>query len=346
MSNNESKSSATSSKSDSKTFKVLSIDGGGIKGLYSSRILENFEKRFHCYIADYFDLICGTSTGGLIALGISLKLPVSRISNLYQKRGAKIFPAQRKAIALLKQLFWNGKHSNKELKKALDEVFNDSLIGNSYCLLCIPSFSLNDGRPFIFKFDHKEGNLQRDNGTKYVDVGLATSAAPTYLPIVSIPDYGDRQFIDGGVYANNPTLIGIVEALKYFVGEDKKFQNLKVLSIASLESPPGRLTRKKQDRSFVDWNQDLFSVFSEGQAYSTEYFIQTLSSHCTHPFEYVRIPSANLSPEQLSLISMDNASDEALNILSQKGSDQGDFWGVKNDIINFFKEKKHYVLRK
>jgi predicted acylesterase/phospholipase RssA len=345
MSNNEDRSPTTCSKSDSKTFKVLSIDGGGIKGLYSSRILENFEKRFNCRIADYFDLICGTSTGGLIALGISLKLPVSLISNLYEKRGSKIFPSQKKIIAFLKQFFWNSKYSNKELKKALDEVFNDSRIEESYCLLCIPSFSLNDGRPFIFKLDHKEGNLQRDKRTKYVDVGLATSAAPTYLPIVSIPNYGDRQFIDGGVYANNPTLIGIVEALKYFVGENKQFQNLKVLSIASLESPSGRLSKKKQNRSFLDWNKDLFSVISEGQAYSTEYFIQTLSSHCNPPFEYVRIPSVNLSPEESSIVSMDNTSDEALKLLSQKGSDQGDIWGIKHEVIKFFTEKKHYILK-
>ena len=153
--------------SESQTFKVLSIDGGGIKGLYSSKILENFERRFECRLADYFDLICGTSTGGLIALAISLKLPVSLISTLYQECGAKIFPTQGKVSAFIQQTFLNGKHSNKELKKELCKVFGNTLIEDSYSLLCIPSFSLNDGRPFIFKFDHKEGHLKRDNRTKY-----------------------------------------------------------------------------------------------------------------------------------------------------------------------------------
>ena len=77
-----------------KTFKVLSIDGGGIKGLYSARILEHFEKQFNCHIADYFDLICGTSTGGLIALSLSLKISVKEISKLYKERGKEIFPQQ------------------------------------------------------------------------------------------------------------------------------------------------------------------------------------------------------------------------------------------------------------
>ncbi|MEO1390930.1 MAG: CBASS cGAMP-activated phospholipase [Cyanobacteria bacterium J06634_6] len=345
MDNSENQSSTICSESESKTFKVLSIDGGGIKGLYSSRILENFEKRFDCHIADYFDLICGTSTGGLIALAISLKLPVRLISNLYQECGSEIFPQQRKTIAFLKQMFWNGKHSNEALRKELNKVFNNALLEESYSLLCIPAFSLNDGRPFIFKFDHDEGNLKRDNRIKYVDIALATSAAPTYLPIVSIENYGNKQFIDGGVYANNPTLIGIAEALKYFVGQNKQFKALKVLSIASLESPPGRLTIKDKKRSFINWNKDLFSVFSEGQAYSTEYFTQTLASHGNTPFDYIRIPSASLSSEQLSIVSMDNASEESLALLSQKGSDQGDIWGVKDEVINFFKEKKHYTLR-
>lgn len=345
MNSIEKQSSNVHPKSKSKVFKVLSIDGGGIKGLYSSRILENFERRFNCHIADYFDLICGTSTGGLIALAISLKLPVSLISNLYQECGSEIFPKQGKTISFLKQIFWNGKHSNTKLKKELNKIFSNSLLEESYSLLCIPSFSLSDGRPFIFKFDHKEGNLKRDNRTRYIDVALATSAAPTYLPIISISNYGDRQFIDGGVYANNPTLIGVVESLKYFVGQGKQFEKLKVLSIASLEEPPGRLSIKKQNRSFLDWNKDLFSVFSEGQAYSTEYFVQTLSSHCDKPFDYVRIPSVALSPDQLSVIDMDNASKEALKILSQKGSDQGDIWGVKSELMDFFSEEKHYILR-
>jgi patatin-like phospholipase/acyl hydrolase len=75
------------SEKHEKVFKVLSVDGGGIKGIYSARILEQFEKKFNCRLADYFDLICGTSTGGLIALGLSLKIPVSVITNFYYMRG-------------------------------------------------------------------------------------------------------------------------------------------------------------------------------------------------------------------------------------------------------------------
>jgi uncharacterized protein len=110
-------SSSSSSPSDikPKVFKVLSIDGGGIKGLYSARILERFEKKFNCHIADYFDLICGTSTGGLIALGLSLNIPAKDISKLYNEGGDKIFPRQNSILSGFRQLFLRSKYDNSEL---------------------------------------------------------------------------------------------------------------------------------------------------------------------------------------------------------------------------------------
>lgn len=333
------------SETQIKEFKVLSIDGGGIKGLYSAKILEQFEERFNCRIADYFDLICGTSTGGLIALALSLKIPVSEVSNLYYSRGKQIFKKRSNISSLLKQLFLSSKYNNKELEKALQEMFGNRTLADSHCLLCIPAFSLTDGRPFIFKYDHPEGDLRRDNQTKYVDVALATSAAPTYLPIISIKNYDHRQFTDGGVYANNPTLIGVTEALRYFVGKDKKFQQLMVMSIGLLEPNPGRRFVAKHGRSVLDWNKDLIATFFEGQASITSYFVETLAQHSDSPFEYFRIPGAALSPEQSRIINLDNTSTEALNIMSGKGKDQGLFFEKRPQVTKFFASKKHYIIR-
>ncbi|MEQ9373077.1 MAG: CBASS cGAMP-activated phospholipase [Coleofasciculus chthonoplastes F3-SA18-01] len=330
---------------EEKVFKVLSIDGGGIKGIYSSRIIEQFEKKFNVRIADYFDLICGTSTGGLIALGLSLKIPVSVITNFYHMKGEKIFNKRGNILSLFKQLLLGSKYDNQELKLALQEIFAEHTLGDSHCMLCIPAFSLTDGRPFIFKFDHPEGNLSRDNKTKYVDVALATSAAPTYLPIVSIPTYNNRQFVDGGVYANNPTLVGVAEALKYFVGKDKKFQRLMVMSVASLEIPPGRRIVIKRNRSVLDWNKDLVATFFEGQAYISNYIVETLAQHCELSFEYLRIPSVALSPEQSRIINLDNTSKEALDIMLAKGSDQGLLYEKRPDVASFFEHPKQYIIR-
>ena len=189
-----------------KIFKILSVDGGGIKGLYSSKILEHLEEKFQCSISDYFDLLCGTSTGGLIALALSLKIPAKEISDFYDKKGPKIFPKFRKVTFLgktysrgtIKQLISGGKFSDKNLKEALIDIFGEKKIGESNNLLCIPSYNITEARPFIFRYDHKEGKLNRDNKALYVDVALATSAAPTFFPMVDIPYYDNKQFIDGG----------------------------------------------------------------------------------------------------------------------------------------------------
>ena len=152
-------------------------------------------------------MLCGTSTGGLIALALSLKIPASEISKIYSEHGREIFPKQSKFLGLLRQTIWNGKFSDRPLKKVLNEIFGERIIGESKNLLCIPSYSFTDARPWIFKFDHKEGGLDRDNKAKYVDVALATSAAPTYFPLAEIEFYDYKQFIDGGVWANNSVLL-------------------------------------------------------------------------------------------------------------------------------------------
>jgi uncharacterized protein len=329
---------------ESQVFKVLSIDGGGIKGLYSSKILEHFEDKFNCHIADYFDLICGTSTGGLIALGLSLHIPVSEISNLYYNRGKQIFPQRNKYLSFLKQFFLQSKYDNEELRKVLQEMFGERTISESRTLLCIPAFSLTDGRPFIFKYDHPEGDLCRDGKTRYVEIALATSAAPSYLPIVTIDTHGGKQFIDGGVYANNPILVGVMEAFRYFVGQEKRFQKLMVMSIGSLEPNPGRGIIPKHQRSIVDWSKDLITTFSEGQASLTNSFVEILAQHSDSPFDYVRIPSAPLSPEQARIINIDNTSSEALRLISQMGTDQALLWGKKPEVTRFFDDRKKYII--
>src|SRR5690554_1646152 len=104
------------------TFKILSIDGGGIRGLYSAQLLAVLEKRVSGRLVDYFDMICGTSTGGLIALGLAIGIPASTIADFYFEKGPQIFPARYRWIRLLSQLLGRGKYSNAALKYALTSV--------------------------------------------------------------------------------------------------------------------------------------------------------------------------------------------------------------------------------
>lgn len=323
-------------------FKILSIDGGGIKGLYSSTILEHLEAK-HCgSCSDYFDMLCGTSTGGLIALALSLKIPAAEISKIYSERGQEIFPPQGKLWGLIKQTLWKGKYSDEPMKRIARDIFGQKEIGESNNLLCIPSYSFTDARPWIFKFDHKEGGLSRDNKAKYVDVALATAAAPTYLPLAEIDYYDYKQFIDGGVWANNPALVGLIEALTYFVGTNKQYEGVQILSISSLNNTAGQPTGLNRFRSFIQWRNDLFEPSLIGQSSFTNYFLSKLHDLTSIPIEYTRIPSEAISAEQQHLIQLDVATTDSLRLIKGKGNDRGTIASKDPEIANFFKSRKTY----
>ncbi|MGJ1392942.1 CBASS cGAMP-activated phospholipase [Sphingobacterium multivorum] len=336
-----------------KTFKVLSIDGGGIKGLYSAQILKHFEERFACKISDYFDMLCGTSTGGLIALALSLQIPAADICKFYDEQGPKIFPKFRNNLfhgkrlnnGTIKQLVNGGKFTDANLKAALMEIFGEKKIGESHNLLCIPSYNITEARPFIFKYDHPEGQLNRDNKAYYVDVALATSAAPTYFPMAQIDYYDNKQFIDGGVWGNNPTLVGYLEALQYFVGKGKAFDKLKILSISSLSLTGGKPTGLKRNRSFLDWKDELFETSFTGQSFFTHFFMSKIAGLNDLDVDYVRIPSSDISSSQEELVQLDVATSEALDLIRGKGNDMGDIWRKKPEIADFFKHEKLYKTR-
>jgi len=325
-------------------FKILSIDGGGIKGLYSAKILEHFEQRFQCSISDYFDMICGTSTGGLIGLGLSLKVPAKTISEFYESHGKLIFPKRTKLGGIIRQTFWRGKYDDRPIRTALESIFAENKIGDVHNLICIPSYSLTDARPWVFKYDHKEGKLDRDNKAFCVDVALATSAAPTYFPLCEIPYYDHKQFIDGGVWANNPTMVGVIEALTYFVGAGKMFDSIKVLSISSLNSTAGKPVGLKRHRSFINWRNDLFDTSIIGQSHFTDYMMNKLCELNHIKIEYVRVPSEDISAEQQHLVQLDLASDKAIQFLKGKGNDRGELAKKLPAIESFFSTTKKYKL--
>jgi len=324
------------------TFKILSIDGGGIKGLYSSTVIEHLEKKYDGCCSDFFDMICGTSTGGLIALGLSLKKSASEISKFYEDNGGLIFPKGNKFIGRLKQTLWRGKYSDVPLKRALELFFGEHKISDSNNLLCIPSYSYTDARPWIFKFDHKEGGLDRDNKARYIDVALATSAAPTYLPLAEINYYDHKQFIDGGVWANNPALIGLTEALTFFAGKEKEYDSVQILSVSSLNNTSGKPTGLSRNMPFIKWGNDLFETSLIGQSHFTDYFLSRLNILTGIPVEYKRIPSESISAEQQDLIQLDIATTDAIRLIRGKGNDRGTLASKDPDIARFFQTKKTY----
>lgn len=322
-----------------RSFKILSIDGGGIKGLYSSTILEHLEAKYGP-VSDYFDMICGTSTGGLISLALGIKIPARDISGMYVNQGQLIFPKRSKIAGIVRQTFFRGKYSDLPLREVLHSIFKGAKMKELQNLVCIPSYSITDAKPWIFKRDH--GPLYRDNDTLLEDVALATSAAPTYFPVCEIDRYDQKQFIDGGVWANNPTLIGVIEALTYFVGENRDFKNIEVLSVSSLNNTAGKPVGLRRARSFIDWRNDLFETSLIGQSVFTDYTMKKLSELNQIKIKYVRIPTEPISAEQQHLVQLDCAIPKAINFIRGKGNDRGYLVGKDPEIAEFFKTHKKY----
>jgi hypothetical protein len=294
-------------------------------------------------MSDYFDMICGTSTGGLISLCLALKIPAVDISKIYEERGKEIFPYRTFFGSLIRQTLYKGKYNDRKFKKVLQDTFKEKTVGDLENLICIPAYSFTDARPWVFKKDHNK--LDRDNKTSLVDVALATSAAPTYFPLCEISKYNNKQFIDGGVWANNPTLVGVIEALTYFVGKDKEFSSVEILSISSLNNTSGKPIGLKRRRSFLQWRNDLFDTSLIGQSYFTDYFMKKLCDMNDIKICYERIPSEQISAEQQHLVKLDCAKPNAIKFIKGKGNDRGFLAKKDEKMESFFKTKKQYKIK-
>jgi patatin-like phospholipase/acyl hydrolase len=190
-------------------FRILSIDGGGIKGVFPAAFLSAIEQSLGHPLADYFDLIAGTSTGGIIALGLGLGLSPDQILHFYKANATVIFPEAQGLSSRMKH-YWRTKYEPAPLQAALQSAFAEKVLGESRRRLIIPSFSALTGKIYVYKTPHHK-RFQSDWRAPAVEVAMATAAAPSYFP----PYIGATYIahLDGGMWANNPTGNAVVEAI-------------------------------------------------------------------------------------------------------------------------------------
>jgi patatin-like phospholipase/acyl hydrolase len=214
-------------------FRILSIDGGGIRGVFPAAYLAEIEKRFlgGASIADHFDMIAGTSTGGIIALALAHGMTAQQALNIYVERGERIFPISSgvRKLAKLARWIFKPKHDQSVLKGELLRIFGDKVLDASTKRLVIPSFEGLHGEPFLYKTPHHP-DYQKDRHKKFAHVALHTTAAPSYYPAVDDDGY---IMIDGGIWANNPVMNAVVDALACY---DVPRESIRVLSIGTGES--------------------------------------------------------------------------------------------------------------
>lgn len=251
---------------NTKPFQILALSGGGFRGLYTAKILADIERDLGgASIASRFDLIAGTSVGGILALAIALEIPAQKIVDLFVNRGEDIFKRRAK-FGIFRSLY-----TADVLKDLLSgsELFGNRLLGSCRHPVIIPSISYSTGKPVIFKTPHHE-SFKRDHENSLVDIALATSAAPAFFPRHV---FNSNQYVDGGLYANAPGLLALHEAEKFF---SKSVKEIRLLSIGTMSSKFTVDPNKNRNGGLIDWGgpSRLFGLTISVQESLTDFMLQ------------------------------------------------------------------------
>lgn len=256
--------------SDGMSFRILALDGGGVKGAFTAAFLAELEKDLKKPLSQYFDLIAGTSTGGILALGLSLGISAEDLLTFYVEKGPTIFPMTNvfgRVRRQFWQLFFGPKHRGDALSAAISAAyFPDGTIKtmrDSNCRLVIPSYNTVGGQHHIFRTPHNK--LQGHDADKNMaQVARASAAAPTYFSASDVADgFVPSNHLDGGVWANCPAMAAIVEATTYL---DVPLQRIDLLSIGTTKEP-FNATRFKES-SVAGWNKNLITLLMDAQVNS------------------------------------------------------------------------------
>ncbi len=275
------------------TFKILSLDGGGIRGIVSVQMLQEVEREiketYGLELHQYFDMIAGTSTGSIIAAGLAKGLNTTQLLELYQNNAEQIFPYPKtifgKAWRRIRNIF-SPKYSHDGLEKALSEpkALGDVKICEiTQPLLLILAYDMRYRNTTFFTNFHPDLGLRWYDGLPLKDICISSASAPTFFPPRELKPFDENKFgqwsfphIDGGVCANNPSLAAISHALKVsrypqLSLEDKKkynLENLKLENISVLSIGTGRSAnpyeyKKLKKWTALSWVARLVDVFME-----------------------------------------------------------------------------------
>tara|TARA_R110001599_G_scaffold159052_2_gene346340 strand:- start:149031 stop:150134 length:1104 start_codon:yes stop_codon:yes gene_type:complete len=347
-----------------KRFQILSLSGGGYRGLHIAQVLEIIEKKIDGPIAHHFDLIAGTSIGGIIALALALEIPARVIRETLEKLGPSLFPKTppeflvartlfEKAgyLAIAKYLFKHRKelaaegqatrsawYQPKPLHDALSkqDYFGDRQIGDLKFPVVIPAVNYSTGLPKFYKTDHHP-SLLFDRELKIIDVALGTSAAPVFFPAHKI---NDDRIVDGGLIANDPTHVAVHEAMYLFgirpplygdssTGND----DLRVLSIGTLSPKRFADPSKPLDQGLLDWGTGVFDLAGSAQEAMSAFMIDT---HML-PGKVIRLPTLESRPEKAPGLA--DVSSSSTEILRASASNVAQYAFGDQQFMDLFKHK-------
>ncbi|PIO92322.1 patatin [Pseudomonas syringae] len=297
----------TDDSKDLPIYHVLALSGGGYRALYTATILKEFEQVLGRPIASHFDLICGTSAGGLLALGLASEIPASELKSLFEDQGKQIFGSRdfmRRRLGFLTR----AKHSNGGLSSVLHQRFGATTMGDLKHRVLIPAVNYTTGRGQFFKTPHHP-SFELDHRMSLVDVALATSAAPVYFPSVR----NDRGvFVDGGLVGNAPGLFGLHE-VRTFLAPNQDIR-VRVLAIGTMTVGATVSGGKDLDQGVIGWGGSLFDLVISAQESSVDYMLTQSLGDC-----YFKIDD-QVTPQQSSDVkALDDVSEASTNTLRDRG---------------------------
>lgn len=244
-------------------YRILSIDGGGLRGLIAVRLLEQLaEDPDLSGWLDQVDLIAGTSTGGIIALGLAAGLSLDEMGSLYQDKGAKIFDDSVWDNVKDVGKTIGADYSNRSLKRELKRVFGDSTLGSFKKKVAITAFDLDNQddteRKWKPKIFHNYSGAGTDKLHLARNVAAYTSAAPTYFPAVD-------GFVDGGVFANNPSMVALSQAISRHnrSNERAELDDVVLLSVGTGFTPK-YIKGQSLDWGFAQWAKPILEILTDG----------------------------------------------------------------------------------
>jgi predicted acylesterase/phospholipase RssA len=255
--------------------RILSIDGGGIRGLIPAMICRNIEERTEKPLHETFDLIAGTSTGGIIALGLTrppTPLSAAEIIDFYKTEGPKIFGNPRGPIAYAR----GPRYSNTKLKRALEATFGAVKVANALTNVLIPAYDLKMRQLTLVTRRFAKEDSEHDY--KMSDVALGTSAAPTYfapaeVKIETPTEVRTKVLIDGGMIANNPAALAIAEGQNLWPDEE-----FILVSIGTGRLVDSISYQEASRYSLIQWVVPVIDCMFDGTAKATEYYLKTTIS--------------------------------------------------------------------
>ncbi|HEX4794549.1 MAG TPA: patatin-like phospholipase family protein [Humisphaera sp.] len=251
-------------ESVSRPYRILSLDGGGIRGVLTTRILERIETACPGFVSK-IDLIAGTSSGAMIAVGVAKGLPLSQVVSNFVRSGPIIFRRTFMRTVLGLMGVFSAKYGAGPRRETLAEAFGDITLGELQKRVVLSTFQLDSKNKFApsdtvprmwkAKFFHNYPGRDSDAAANAVDVVMRSSAAPTYFPIY-------QGFIDGGVVANNPAMCGVAQAV-HPNGGGQSLGSLVLLSLGT-GLTPATISSLYGNFGFARWGLRLFDLIAAG----------------------------------------------------------------------------------